>query len=167
MLLTSTHGDVVFWVWLGASMLVGTACGDGGCEVLAFPNAFTGRRDRVGRILFTPIDDAEGGGPDMTIELLFFVGCPGHERLLLRLRARAEETRPELVLRAVDTPEDAEAQRFLGSPTVRVNSRDVDRGAGQGSDYGHKCRIDRSADHGQSPVPPENWIRGALETGGG
>jgi hypothetical protein len=27
-----------------------------------------------------------------------------------------------LVLRAVDTPEDAERERFLGSPTVRVNA---------------------------------------------
>lgn len=57
--LTPADGDVVFWVWLGASMLVGSARGYGGCEVLAFPNAFTGRRDRIGCILFTPIDAAE------------------------------------------------------------------------------------------------------------
>ena len=56
---TPAHGDVIFWVWLGASMLLGAARGDGGCEVLAFPNAFTGRRDRVGCLVFTPIDDAE------------------------------------------------------------------------------------------------------------
>jgi hypothetical protein len=57
--LTPAQGDVVFWVWLGASMLVGAARGYGGCEALAFPNAFTGRRDRMGCILFTPIDAAE------------------------------------------------------------------------------------------------------------
>jgi hypothetical protein len=57
--LTPAEGDVVFWVWLGASMLVGAARGYGGCEVLAFPNAFTGRRDRIGCLLFTPIDAAE------------------------------------------------------------------------------------------------------------
>jgi hypothetical protein len=57
--LTPAQGDVVFWVWLGASMLVGAARGYGGCEVLAFPNALTGRRDRIGCILFTPIDAAE------------------------------------------------------------------------------------------------------------
>ena len=56
---TPADGDVVFWLWLGASMLVAGAAGYGGCEVLAFPNVFTDRRDRVGCILFTPIDTAE------------------------------------------------------------------------------------------------------------
>jgi hypothetical protein len=50
---------VVFWVFIGSSMLLGAARGDAGCEVLAFPNAITGRRDRIGCILFTPIDAAE------------------------------------------------------------------------------------------------------------
>ncbi|HEX2104793.1 MAG TPA: hypothetical protein VHF51_14145 [Solirubrobacteraceae bacterium] len=56
---TPADGDVVFWVWLGASLLTGAAAGYGGCEVLAFPNAFTGRRDRIGCLLFTPVDAAE------------------------------------------------------------------------------------------------------------
>jgi hypothetical protein len=57
--ITPADGDVVFWVWLGASLLLGAAAGYGGCEVLAFPNAFTGRRDRIGCLLFTPVDAAE------------------------------------------------------------------------------------------------------------
>jgi hypothetical protein len=57
--LTPADGDVVLWVWLGASMLVAGAAGYGGCEVLAFPNVFMGRRDRIGCVLFTPIDAAE------------------------------------------------------------------------------------------------------------
>lgn len=56
---TPADGDVVFSEWLGASMLVAGMAGYGGCEVLAFPNVFTGRRDRIGCILFTPIDMAE------------------------------------------------------------------------------------------------------------
>ena len=56
---TPAHGDVVFWGFIGVSMLLAAARGDGGCEVLAFPNAITGRRDRIGCILFTPIDAAE------------------------------------------------------------------------------------------------------------
>ena len=51
--------DVAFWGWLGSSLLLGAAYGYGGCEVLAFPNALTGRRDRIGCLLFTPIDAAE------------------------------------------------------------------------------------------------------------
>jgi hypothetical protein len=72
-----------------------------------------------------------------------------------------------LVLRAVDTPEDAERERFLGSPTVRVNGRDVDPGAGERTDYGLKCRIYRSTEDGQSHVPPESWIRRALDAAHG
>jgi hypothetical protein len=56
---TPAHGDVVFWGFVGASMLFGAIRGDAGCELLAFPNAITGRRDRIGCILFTPIDAAE------------------------------------------------------------------------------------------------------------
>ena len=57
--LTPASGEVVVWVWLGGSMLVAAARGYGGCEVLAIPNLITGRRDRIGCILYTPIDRAE------------------------------------------------------------------------------------------------------------
>jgi hypothetical protein len=40
-------------------MLLAAVRGYGGCEVLAFPAAITGRRDRIGCILYTPIDAAE------------------------------------------------------------------------------------------------------------
>jgi hypothetical protein len=56
---TPAHGDVVLWVFIGASMLFAAVRGDAGCEVLAFPNAITGRRDRIGCLLFGPIDAAE------------------------------------------------------------------------------------------------------------
>lgn len=56
---TPAHGDVVFWGFLGVSMLVAAVRGDAGCEVLAFPNALLRRRDRIGCIIFTPIDAAE------------------------------------------------------------------------------------------------------------
>ncbi|MGH2740874.1 MAG: hypothetical protein ACRDN8_00010 [Thermoleophilaceae bacterium] len=51
--------EASIWVFFGASMLVAGARGYAGCEVLAFPNAITGRRDRIGCLLYTPIDSAE------------------------------------------------------------------------------------------------------------
>jgi hypothetical protein len=57
--LTPASGEIALWVWLGASMLVAAARGYGGCEVLAVPNLLTGRRDRIGCMLYTPIDRAE------------------------------------------------------------------------------------------------------------
>lgn len=47
------------WIWLGGSFALAAVRGYGGCEILAFPNALTGRRDEVGCIVFTPIDQAE------------------------------------------------------------------------------------------------------------
>jgi hypothetical protein len=57
--LTPASGEVAFWVWLGASMLIAAARGYGGCEVLAVPNLITGRGDQIGCILYTPIDRLE------------------------------------------------------------------------------------------------------------
>lgn len=99
----------------------------------------------------------------MLVELLFFDGCPSHERLLPTVRRLAEQTGAELVLRRIETPEAAQVERFLGSPTVRVDGRDVDPTAAGRTDYGLKCRLYRSPQHGQSPLPPEDWIRTALE----
>jgi hypothetical protein len=83
------------------------------------------------------------------------------------VRRLATEAGAELALRRIDTSDDAEAQRFLGSPTVRVNGRDVDPGAEGRTDYGLKCRLYRSEELGQSPVPPERWTRVALQSTGG
>ncbi|MGI8624018.1 MAG: DF family (seleno)protein [Solirubrobacteraceae bacterium] len=94
--------------------------------------------------------------------MLFFDGCPGHERLLPVVRRLAADAGAEVRLRRVETLDEAEAERFLGSPTVRVDGRDVDPGAEHRDDYGLKCRIYRF-DGTQSPAPPEAWIQAALD----
>lgn len=99
--------------------------------------------------------------PSATVELLYFDGCPSHERLLPIVKQLATETGATLQLRRVETPEAAERERFLGSPTVRVNGVDVDPTASERIDFGVKCRIYRSG-AGQSPIPPESWMRAAL-----
>ena len=68
----------------------------------------------------------------------------------------------EVELRRVETPEEAEAERFLGSPTLRINGEDVDPAAGQRADFGMKCRLYRTGDI-HSPIPPEEWIRAGFE----
>ena len=98
----------------------------------------------------------------MKVELLYFDGCPSYEALLPRVQ-RLLAGRAELELRAVESPEEAEAERFLGSPTLRVNGEDVDAGAAERRDYGMKCRLYRSA-AGQSPLPPDEWIERAVQS---
>ena len=103
---------------------------------------------------------AAGKGP--VVELLYFDGCPSHERLLPTVERLVDEAGGDLRVRAVETLEAAEAERFLGSPTVRVNGVDTDPGARHRTDFGIKCRIYRS-EEGQSGVPPQAWIRSALD----
>jgi hypothetical protein len=100
----------------------------------------------------------------MKIELLYFDGCPNYEALLPALRVLLvnEGVEEEIALRRVETVEDAESERFLGSPTVRIDGEDVDPGARGRKDFGLKCRLYRS-EEGVSGTPPESWIRAALE----
>jgi hypothetical protein len=96
-----------------------------------------------------------------TVELLYFDGCPSHERLLPLVQRLAEQAGAQVTLRRIDSLDHAEAERFLGSPTVRVDGVDVDPGAAARADFGLKCRIYRH-DGQQSATPPEAWIRAAL-----
>jgi hypothetical protein len=100
------------------------------------------------------------------IELLYFDGCPSYERLLPRLLELVAETDPsaEVERRRIETIEEAERERFLGSPTVRVDGLDVDPGAAARDDFGLNCRLYRW-DGEESPVPHEQWIRDALSGG--
>lgn len=75
------------------------------------------------------------------VELLYFDGCPGIDRVVPIVGPLADAARARVVQRRVETPDEAEAQRFLGSPTVRVDGVDVEPGAEQRDDYGLKCRL--------------------------
>ena len=99
----------------------------------------------------------------MTVELLYFDGCPNHDELLPHLRELLTQAGVDatIELRRVETVEDAERERFLGSPTVRIDGRDVDPGAKARDDYGMKCRL-YAAEAGLRGTPPDAWILAAL-----
>jgi hypothetical protein len=101
------------------------------------------------------------------VELLYFEGCPGYETVLERVRRLLHDAGgdTDIELRRVETPEAATAARFLGSPTVRVDGRDIERGAEDRTDFGLKCRLYRGPG-GASPVPPEQWLIDALGADG-
>ena len=99
----------------------------------------------------------------MTIEVLYFDGCPSHEALLPRLRellATVGATCP-IDLRRVESTEAAERERFLGSPTVRVDGHDIDPTAADRTDFGLKCRL-YPTDDGLRGTPPDALIVDAL-----
>jgi hypothetical protein len=99
----------------------------------------------------------------MTIEVLYLDGCPNHEALLKQLPRLIERTGvdAEIVLRKIPDAVHAERERFLGSPTIRVDGHDIDPGAAQRDDYGLKCRIYQTP-AGLTGQPPDNWILDAL-----
>jgi hypothetical protein len=97
------------------------------------------------------------------VEILTFEGCPNAEPAVALVERIVDELDPGAVVQRVDVadPEDAARRRFLGSPTIRVDGRDVEPGAGERSDYVFACRIYRT-DHGLSGMPDEIWIRDAI-----
>lgn len=99
----------------------------------------------------------------MKVEVLYFDGCPNHEALLPRLRKLLDDAGVETAVELVDVPDDAAAQRerFLGSPTLRVDGRDVEPGAELRTDFGLKCRLYRT-DAGFAGVPLDDWVLDAV-----
>jgi hypothetical protein len=97
------------------------------------------------------------------VEVLTFAGCPHGEPALELVRRVVDESGVSATVRRVDIPdvETATAQRFLGSPTIRVDGRDIEPGVGERDEYVLSCRIYRT-DKGLRGEPDERWLRDAL-----
>jgi hypothetical protein len=102
------------------------------------------------------------------IELLYFDGCPHHEALLPRVREIVADlgVAAEVDLRRIGDNDAAQRERFLGSPTVRVDGHDIEPDAERRVDFGMKCRLYRTAT-GLSGQPAEEWLLAALRDTGG
>jgi hypothetical protein len=92
------------------------------------------------------------------VELLFWEGCPSYPTALEMLRSVLGEEFP-IAVREVVTDEDAVAEGFPGSPTIRVDGRDLFPIDDPPS---LSCRIYRLADGRFSPVPDAGELRAAL-----
>ena len=100
----------------------------------------------------------------MKVELLWWEGCPSQPEALADLRAalRAEGIGEDVLeIRHIDSDEEAERERFYGSPTIRVDGEDVVP-PGPGDPLGLTCRVYRLADGRISPVPDPDDVRAAL-----
>ena len=93
----------------------------------------------------------------MAIEIRYFDDCPNWEAtrdLVVALTGVVPG------LRRVATPEEAEALRFVGSPTVLVNG--VDPWADQSQHVGLACRVYRTPEGRLTGAPTEAMLRSAL-----
>lgn len=98
----------------------------------------------------------------MNIEILYVEGCPHHDRTLELVSQVARDLRvdAQIRFREVKTSEEAERLRFLGSPTVQIDGRDIDPQVRTRVDYGISCRI-----YGTSGIPSRELIETALREG--
>jgi hypothetical protein len=97
------------------------------------------------------------------VELLFWEGCPSHPAALADLRAAMAELDldpDEVTVREVQTDAGAEHERFVGSPTIRIDGVDVQDPGGQPVSL--TCRIYRRRDGRISPTPDPADVRDAL-----
>ena len=97
------------------------------------------------------------------VEILYFEGCPNHEATQALVERVAAELRvdPEVELVRVPDADAAAELHFLGSPTVRVDGRDVEPGAEERREFVFSCRVYRR-ERGLTAQPDETWIRRAL-----
>jgi hypothetical protein len=103
------------------------------------------------------------GPARVAVELLYFDGCPSSLHYLPRLRnlISSAGVSAKLTPRRIDSEETAVAERFLGSPSVRVDGKDVEPDADERGDYGLQCRLYRGAS-GWAGYPPDDWVLEAL-----
>ena len=99
----------------------------------------------------------------MKIEVLYWDGCPSHPEALELLHSVLTERGVEasVELREVHTEGEAQALRFPGSPTIRVDGRDIDA-SGAEARPALTCRIYHLADGRASPIPSREQLEEAL-----
>ena len=97
------------------------------------------------------------------IEFLYFSGCPNHEPTVALVRAVIDELGLDAEVREVpvETTESAEVLRFVGSPSVRVNGRDIEPAAREQTEFALSCRM-----YGDAGVPPKELLLEAVKKAG-
>ncbi len=101
---------------------------------------------------------------ELLVEVLTYEGCPHAEPALRMVRRVVDDVGVVATVRRVDVPdpETATAQRFLGSPTIRVNGRDIEPDIAEERDeYALACRLYHTQG-GIKGEPDECWLRDAL-----
>jgi len=100
----------------------------------------------------------------MYIELIWFDGCPNHEHtraLLERVLASRGIDMSAVETIMVDEG-SADTVKFPGSPTIRVDGRDVEPGFRDPGSYALNCRVYQTPE-GLRGVPPIAWIERAID----
>lgn len=110
--------------------------------------------------------------PATIVDILTVEDCPSQSvatAVAERAMTAAAGVTAEIRTTTVADVATAVSLGFIGSPTIRVNGRDVEPGADARTDYGLCCRLYR-ASRGLMPSPDEDLVYAALirsESGAG
>jgi hypothetical protein len=99
----------------------------------------------------------------MTVELLWWDGCPSHPEALADLERILREEGMEVAVDRIEIESDDQAreERFPGSPTIRVDGVDIVP-PGEGEPYSLTCRVYRLRDGRISATPDPEDVREAV-----
>jgi hypothetical protein len=98
------------------------------------------------------------------VEVLTVAGCPNRDPAIALVHRICAQLDNPVDVRVVDIPDQqaAEAARFLGSPTIRVDGHDVEPGADRYVEYICECRLYQGK-YSLRGLPEEAWVRQALQ----
>ena len=103
----------------------------------------------------------------ISVESLWSSGCPNHEAADVILRDALQECgiATPITRIAIEDEEAGRRLRFPGSPTIRINGRDVEPGYDPAgcADCTPRCRL-YLTDRGLTGVPPRDWIEDAVHS---
>ena len=103
----------------------------------------------------------------MKIELLYVPGCPNHASAVETVKdvLREQSISHDIIQIAVVDPSQAASLFFPGSPTVRVDGKDVEPGFNESGHGGLSCRV-YFLDGKRHGVPQREWIDRAIRLAG-
>jgi len=98
----------------------------------------------------------------MKVEVLYVAECPSHPAAVKLVKdvLAAEGVVAEISEVLVSTESMARDLRFHGSPTVRVNGRDVAGEVSRGEAFGLSCRLYQGSS--EIGLPPVELVRRAV-----
>ena len=101
----------------------------------------------------------------MTVELLWWDGCPSYSEALDQLNQilREEGVDADVELVEVASDEQARRERFFGSPTIRINGEDAIP-PDDGEPYSLTCRVYLTRGGRVSAIPDPEDLRAAVRS---
>lgn len=99
----------------------------------------------------------------VNVEILYFDNCPTHEAAhqLVKEVCKQEGVKPKVTTINIIDEEQAKKHAFIGSPTIRIEGKDVEKASRGASYFGRKCRV--YMNNGQpSGLPSKEMIRDTI-----